>query len=144
MILKTFYRYYSDTWGVTANTFEITMPIKLPNDFRIYPFYRYHIQKQTSYFAEYQEHLSTDEFYTSDFDLSSFSSHKYGLGISYRIDKHQDSYKELDENGKQIKKDTPITRFNNKQKVGFFSRIFSIFKKKDKKRSTRKRKRRRN
>ena len=67
-----------------------------------------------------------------------------GLGISYRIDKHQDSYKELDENGKQIKKDTPITRFNNKQKAGFFSRIFSIFKKKDKKRSTRKRKRRRN
>lgn len=67
-----------------------------------------------------------------------------GLGISYRIDKHQDSYIELDANGKQLKKDTPITRFNKKQNSGFFSRIFSIFKKKDKKKSTRKRKRRRN
>ncbi len=64
-----------------------------------------------------------------------------GLGVSYRVDKHQDSFINLDEKGKQIK-DTPITRYNKKQKAGFFSRLFSIFKKKrNRKRPKRKRKR---
>lgn len=65
-----------------------------------------------------------------------------GLGMSYRIDKHEDSFVNTDDNGKQII-DTPITRYN-KNKDNFFSRIFSIFKKKDKRKTTRKRKRKRN
>lgn len=60
-----------------------------------------------------------------------------GLGVSYRIDKHKDSYKLLDENGVEIK-DTPINRYNKKQN-GFFNRLFSIFSKKDKSRNNRKR-----
>lgn len=69
----------------------------------------------------------------------------YGsLGLSYRIDKHQDAYVDLNDKGKAIK-DTPITRYNKKQRAGFFSRLFSIFKKKDKrKRSRKKSKRKRN
>ena len=48
----------------------------------------------------------------------------YGcLGVSYRIDKHEDSYIELDENGKKIT-ETPVSIYNNKQKNGFFSSIF--------------------
>ena len=31
----------------------------------------------------YNEHLSTEEFYTSDYDLSEFNAHQYGLGVSY-------------------------------------------------------------
>ena len=66
-----------------------------------------------------------------------------GFGVSYRIDKHKDSYKELDENGKEIK-DTPISNYNKKQN-GFFSRLFSIFTKDKSKKKTRKRiKRKRN
>ncbi|MFY9243570.1 MAG: transporter [Polaribacter sp.] len=66
-----------------------------------------------------------------------------GLGVSYRIDKHRDGYKELDENGKEIK-DSPISRYNKENK-GFFGRLFSVFSKKEKKKSSRKRtKRRRN
>ncbi|MCL7763220.1 transporter [Polaribacter sp. Z014] len=64
-----------------------------------------------------------------------------GLGISYRIDSHYDSYTDLNDNGQQIK-DTPISRYNKKQN-NFFSRIFSVFKKKDKKKPIRKRSRKR-
>ncbi|WP_082864260.1 transporter [Polaribacter atrinae] len=64
-----------------------------------------------------------------------------GFGISYRIDSHQDSYTDLDDNGQEIK-DTPISRYNKKQN-GFFSRMFNVFKKKDKKKPTRKRSRKR-
>jgi hypothetical protein len=69
-----------------------------------------------------------------------------GLGVSYRINKHKDAFKELDENGEELK-DTPISKYNKKQN-NFFSRLFSVFKKKDKSirtrpKRTRKRKRKR-
>ncbi|WP_439129404.1 transporter [Polaribacter sp.] len=57
------------------------------------------------------------------------------LGVSYRINKHNDSFKELDDNGLEIK-DTPISRYNKKQN-SFFYRLLRIFKKKDKKTRTR-------
>ncbi len=83
LILKTFYRYYSDSWGLTANTIEITTPVKVSQSLRIYPFYRLLIQNKIDYFEPFGTHLTTDEFYTSDFDLSTFDSNKYGLGFTY-------------------------------------------------------------
>lgn len=66
-----------------------------------------------------------------------------GFGVSYRINKHKDSFKELDDNGKDLK-DTPISKYNKKQN-SFFNRLFSIFTKKKGKKTTRKRvKRKRN
>jgi hypothetical protein len=59
----------------------------------------------------------------------------YGsLGVSYRIDKHKDSFINFDDTGKEIS-DTPISRYNKKQ-GNFFSRIFGS---KNKKKSTQKR-----
>lgn len=46
-------------------------------------------------------------------------------GVSYRIDTHQDDYKEFDEEGNEITREGEA-KGNRK---GFFSRIFSIFKK---------------
>lgn len=66
------------------------------------------------------------------------------LGVSYRINNHKDAFKELDENGNEIK-DTPASRYNKKGK-GFFNRLFSIFtgKKSKNKRPKRSRKRNKN
>ncbi len=63
-----------------------------------------------------------------------------GFGVSYRINKHKDSFIEIDDNGNEIK-DSPISKYNKKQN-GFFSRLFSIFtkQKNDRKRVKRKRK----
>ncbi len=55
------------------------------------------------------------------------------LGVSYRINKHQDSYYEIDEFGNRIK-ETPLERYNRKEQ-GFFKRLFSIFRS-NKKRKT--------
>ncbi|MEO9570474.1 MAG: transporter [Polaribacter sp.] len=60
-----------------------------------------------------------------------------GLGISYRIDKHKDSFIDLNEIP-EIKKNTPITRYNKKQ-GNFFNRFLNIFKRKESKKTTRKR-----
>ena len=83
LISKIFYRYYSDSWGLTGNTFEIELPIKLSQTLRIYPFYRLHIQEGAKYFADYKVHISTQALYTSDYDLSTFTSNKIGGGVAY-------------------------------------------------------------
>ena len=83
LIVKSFYRYYSDSWDLTAHTFELTTPIKASQAWRFYPFARYSSQSGAQYFAEYGMHQTTDEFYTSDFDLSTFDSFKYGLGVAF-------------------------------------------------------------
>jgi hypothetical protein len=81
--LRTYYRYYTDDWDVDAHTISLSLPIKLSDKFTIYPNYRYYTQSQTKYFAPYNQHLSTSEYYTSDYDLSQFISNQYGFGVSY-------------------------------------------------------------
>jgi hypothetical protein len=82
-IVRTYYRYYTDDWDLKAHTFNIEVPVKLSDKFTAYPMYRYYSQTQAKYFAPYQTHLSTEQFYTSDFDLSTFSANQYGFGVSY-------------------------------------------------------------
>jgi hypothetical protein len=82
LLLRTFYRFYYDTWGMTGNTIKVELPVKVGKSFRLYPFYRFHAQSAVDYFAAYGENSSTQEFYTSDYDLSAFTSQKYGLGFS--------------------------------------------------------------
>jgi hypothetical protein len=66
--------------------------------------------------------------------------HYASLGVSYRIDNHKDSFIALDDNGQKLK-DTPISRYNKKQK-NIFNRFLNIFSKKEKT-STRRPKRKR-
>ena len=82
-VVKTFYRYYSDDWDIKSHTASIEIPIKISDYFTLYPYYRYYDQSAAKYFAPYEAHLSTDEFYTSDYDLSGFAANQYGFGISY-------------------------------------------------------------
>ncbi|WP_319229107.1 DUF3570 domain-containing protein [Draconibacterium orientale] len=81
--LRTFYRYYTDDWGITSHTASLEIPVKITDKFTVYTSYRFYNQTAADYFAAYNEHLSTDEFYTSDYDLSEFSANNYGFGISY-------------------------------------------------------------
>ena len=80
---RTYYRLYTDNWGVTAHTAEIELPIKITRSFAVIPTYRYYTQTAADYFSAYNTHLSTQEFYTSDYDLSKFSSNQYGVGVRY-------------------------------------------------------------
>ncbi|MDP8231648.1 MAG: DUF3570 domain-containing protein, partial [Candidatus Zophobacter franzmannii] len=82
-VLRNYYRYYFDDWGVTAHTADIEVPIKISNSFTLYPSFRYYAQTKSDYFAPFEEHLSTEEFYTSDYDLSEFNSTQYSFGIQY-------------------------------------------------------------
>ncbi len=81
--LRTFYRYYFDDWGITSHTASIEVPIKITDKFTLYPSYRFYNQTAADYFRPYESALSTDEFYTSDYDLSEYSANQIGFGVSY-------------------------------------------------------------
>jgi hypothetical protein len=82
-VLRTYYRYYYDDWGLTSHTASVEVPVKISDKFTLYPSYRYYTQTAADYFAPYEQHLSTDEFYTSDYDLSEYSANQFGFGVSY-------------------------------------------------------------
>lgn len=77
-ILRTYYRFYTDDWNLNSHTFQIGLPIKLSNTLTITPDYRYYTQTAVKYFQPFDAHSSTEQFYTSDYDLSGFSSNQFG------------------------------------------------------------------
>jgi len=82
-VLRTYYRYYTDDWGIKSHTASIEVPVKIGSKLTLYPSYRYYTQTAADYFAPYAEHLSTDAFFTSDYDLSEFSANQFGFGVTY-------------------------------------------------------------
>jgi hypothetical protein len=80
-ILRGFYRFYIDDWGMTAHTVNMEGTYKITPFLSLSPFYRVSLQNAVRYFQPYQQHTPGSEFYTSDFDISGFNSHFLGLGF---------------------------------------------------------------
>jgi hypothetical protein len=80
-IIRAFYRFYADDWGMKAHTFSLEVPYKITPFFSLSPFYRFNTQSAVRYFAPYAQHEANAMFYTSDYDLSGFQSHFGGLGV---------------------------------------------------------------
>ncbi|RZT91853.1 uncharacterized protein DUF3570 [Ancylomarina subtilis] len=89
MRLRTFYRFYTDSWGITAHTASIELPMQITPSLIASPFFRYHTQTAADYFYEFGQvskamvDAKETQFYTSDYDLSDLSSTKIGLGLQY-------------------------------------------------------------
>lgn len=83
LVIRTYYRFYYDNWDLMAHTVNLEFPLKPSPFFTIFPYTRLHYQGASRYFAPYAQHLSTEEYYTSDYDLSGFGSIKLGMGIRY-------------------------------------------------------------
>ncbi|HXB92013.1 MAG TPA: DUF3570 domain-containing protein [Puia sp.] len=81
IVLRTYYRYYFDSWGMRSHTANLEVPVKITPFFSISPFYRYYEQSAVRYFAPYEQHLKTEGYYSSNYSLSSFSSRFFGAGI---------------------------------------------------------------
>ena len=83
LVLRLYYRFYADSFGIDANTFSVEAPLKIGHSLSVYPLYRYHNQSKARYFKAFGQHRAVAEYYTSDFDLSGFASHKVGFGLRY-------------------------------------------------------------
>jgi Protein of unknown function (DUF3570) len=82
-VFRSYYRFYTDNWDIQSHTINVELPIKLSDKFTVFPMYRFYTQTQSKYFKPFETHFSTEEFYTSDYDLSNFSANQYGFGLSY-------------------------------------------------------------
>ena len=82
-ILRAYYRWYWDDYGIRAHTFDLETPVKLTPAFTLSPFCRLYTQTASSFFQPYREHRLPEDFYTSDYDLSEFQSLKAGVGLRY-------------------------------------------------------------
>ena len=85
VILRSYYRYYTDDWGLKSHTINIETPVKISPFVSVSPFYRYYTQTGTKYFAPYEKHTAFDDFYTSNYDLSTFHSNFYGAGVRFNL-----------------------------------------------------------
>jgi hypothetical protein len=81
IILRAFYRYYQDDWGLKAHTLDVETPIKINPFISVAPFYRHYNQTAVDYFAPYKAQAATATYFTSNYDLSKFSSSFFGTGI---------------------------------------------------------------
>ena len=81
IILRSYYRYYIDSWGLQSHTASLEMPVKIIPFFSISPFYRFYNQTAIKYFEPYGMHTAQDQYYTSNYDLSKFNSNFFGAGI---------------------------------------------------------------
>lgn len=80
-IVRAYYRYYQDDWGVRSHTANIELPVKITPFLSVSPFYRFYNQTAVKYFAPYEQHTAAEKFYTSNYDLSAFSSNFVGAGV---------------------------------------------------------------
>ncbi len=83
LVVNSFYRYYYDDWGIFSHTYQIEIPVKWGMHFTFYPGWRYYTQTASKYFAPFEQHLSNEKYYTSDYDLSGYNAVQYSFGIKY-------------------------------------------------------------
>ncbi len=83
IILRTYYRFYVDSWGLRSHTASLEIPVKITPFVSLSPFYRFYIQSAANYFAPYEVHSPQDQYYTSNYALAAFSSNFFGMGIRF-------------------------------------------------------------
>lgn len=83
IILRGYYRYYTDDWKLSAHTLDLEVPVKISPFVSVSPFYRFYSQQGTKYFKGYEEHTAASEFFTSNYDLSTFTSQFFGAGFKF-------------------------------------------------------------
>lgn len=81
IILRSYYRYYADSWGSRSNTANLEVAYKLSPFFSIAPFYRYYTQSAAKYFAPYEVNNAAQTYFTSNYEYAKFNSQFYGVGF---------------------------------------------------------------
>jgi hypothetical protein len=76
------YRYFSDTWGIDASTYEIgyTHPI---GSWYFDINYRYYSQNSADFYSDLFPYFNAQNFLARDKELSTYDSNQFGIGVTY-------------------------------------------------------------
>lgn len=83
--LRTEYRYFTDTWGIDAHTGELGYVHPLDNGWTLDLKYRYYTQGDADFYSDLFPYADAQNFLARDKELSSFTSHTFGIGASYDL-----------------------------------------------------------
>jgi hypothetical protein len=118
LILRSYYRYYTDSWGSKSNTANMELTYKISPFFSISPFYRYYTQTAAKYFAPYEESSPTQTYFTSNYEYAKFNSQFFGAGFRISPPKGVLGWQSLHE--------LELRYGHYKQDVGLVSDVVSI------------------
>jgi hypothetical protein len=79
------YRWYNDTWGINANTFEIayTQPIGDRLIFDVH--FRYYMQDTADFYSDLYPRANSQNFLARDKELATMDSQTLGFGLGYEF-----------------------------------------------------------
>ena len=83
--LKAEYRYYTDTWGVSAWNAEVGYVHPLPEGMTLDLKYRFYDQSAADFYSDLFAYQSAQNFLARDKELASYTTHTLGAGISYQF-----------------------------------------------------------
>ena len=83
VIFRTYYRYYADSWGISAHTASIETAVKITPFLSVSPFYRYYTQTTSDYFDPKYGRPVTAAYFTSNYDYSAFNSNYEGINFRF-------------------------------------------------------------
>lgn len=79
------YRFFTDDWEIDAHTFELDYrhPLKKHWDFDLS--YRFYTQSDAEFYSDFFPFRNPQTFFGRDKELSEFTNHSIGLGVSYEF-----------------------------------------------------------
>ena len=80
-VVRAHYRFYWDDFGIVAHTLDVETPVEVSQKFTVSPFIRLYTQSGANHFKPYARHELSQQYYTSDYDLSGFESYKTWLSV---------------------------------------------------------------
>lgn len=121
LVIRSFARYYVDSWGVRGASVETEFAYDVSEAWTVMPFARAYTQQGSRYYAGFAQHIASETFYTSDFDLASFQTYKVGLGVRYApvfgvrrgiIAKQVFTWREVSVRGAYYRRDPGLTSYS--------------------------------
>lgn len=82
------YRFFSDTWGINANTLELGYTFPYEDDWIVELSYRFYDQSNADFYSDLFPYTNAQNFLARDKEMSSFNSHTLGVGASYEFRKN--------------------------------------------------------
>ncbi len=82
VVIRSFYQCYADDFGLSSNMLKLEVPVKVTPKLSLGPYMRYTYQEGSRYFMPFKQHSSDSQFYTSDYDLSTFWSANIGVNLN--------------------------------------------------------------
>jgi len=92
--LHSEYRFYHDTWGITAHNIEVGYTHPFWNRWTLDVSYRYYTQSSADFYSDLFPRQDSQNYLSRDKELSNFDDHTVGLALSYEF--IQDGWRFID------------------------------------------------